>query len=349
MKLRVTAVILIPMIVPFLMCAKNNSGSDETQHSEAIRVQTAPVVLKEISPPIQTSGRLATRSEAKLSFKIGGIIEEIIVDEGQQVKKGKLLAQLDQSEISARVNQARSALEKATRDKERVDKLHADNAASLEQKQNAATALDMAQANLKIAEHNFQHTAILAPSDGKILKRFIEKNEMVAPGMPIFVFASAGKAWIVRAGVTDFDIIRLQLGDAATVTFDAYPGVIFEANIAEIAEIADPMSGTFEVELKVNQGNYKLISGFVAKVSIVPSLKQKFATIPIEALAEAEGENGFVYTVEGNTARKIPVQISNIFGSEIAIRSGLENIAFVVTDGAAYLMDGKTVEVVDAP
>lgn len=349
MNIRTNVLVLLIISLQFQMCAENNSRSENDLGSETIKVRASQVHRKEISLPIHTSGKLSSKSEIKLSFKIGGIIDEILVDEGQTVRKGKLLAQLDQSEINAQVKQARSVYEKATRDIERVEKLYADNATSLEQKQNAATAVEIARSNLKIAEFNLQHSAIHAPTDGKILKRFMEKNELISPGMPVFIFAAVGKDWIVRVGVSDYDITRLQLGDSAAISFDAHPGVIFSATLSEIAETADPMSGTFEVELRIRESSYKLISGFIAKVDIFPSSKQKYAIIPIEALVEGNGETGFVYTIEGTMARRIPVQISHILENKIAIRTGLENIDLVVTDGAAYLKDGKNVEIVNIP
>jgi len=118
----------------------------------------------------------------------------------------------------------------------------------------------------------------------------------------------------------------------------------FTARVSEIAETADAMSGTFEVELKINQGKHKLISGFIAKATIFSSSKQTYLIIPIEALIEGDGKNGFVYTIMDSKAKKIPVEIGLILESQVAITSGLENIEEVVTDGAAYLREGGVVE-----
>lgn len=334
------------MLITNLLWINCSSENDRTPEQERIRVKTAKVYSNVISKPIHTNGRLATKAEMKLSFKIGGIIKHIQVEEGQKVKKGQKLAELDLSEINAQVNQAKSAFEKAERDVTRIKRLYADSAVTLELLQNAETGLEIARSNLNIAEFNLRHATIYAPDDGKILKRFAEVNELVGAGMPVFYFGTTTQEWIVRVGVTDKEILQLQLNDSAYVTFDAYPSTQFPAQITEIAETSDPMSGTFEVELKVSQGKNKFVSGFVAKVTLFSSFKTKYSLIPIEALVEGDGNNGFVFSLAGNKVKRIPVQINFIVGSDIAIESGLENVNEVVTEGVAYLREGDVVEVV---
>ena len=335
------------LLISFVTIIKSNSKTNETRRNKKITVKTEPVLTKEISLPIYTSGKLASKTEIKLSFKIGGIIEEILVEEGQKVKKGELLAKLDQSEINAKVTQAKSGFAKANRDLERVKRLYADSVATLEQKQDATTAYEVALSNVKVAEFNLRHSAINAPQDGKILKRLGEKNELIGAGMPVFFFGSSGNEWIVRCGVSDRDIIRLQLGDSAIVIFDAYSDKTFPAFVSEIAEAADPRTGTYEIELVVTSANQKLISGFVAQVEIFPSDHKHYTIIPIESLVEGSGDKGFVFMLLQNSdkVKKLPVEIAFLINDEVAVESGLENVCEVVSEGAAYLGEGSVVGV----
>jgi membrane fusion protein, multidrug efflux system len=334
------------LLISLVAILKSNSKTNAARKNK-IAVKTAPVLTKEISLPIHSSGKLASKTEMKLSFKIGGIIEDIFVDEGQKVNKGQLLAKLDQSEISAKVTQARSGFAKAIRDLERVKKLYADSVATLEQLQDVTTAFEITQSNIKVAEFNLRHSAIYAPQDGKILKRLSEKNELIGAGMPLFFFGSSGTDWIIRTGVTDRDIIRLQLGDSASVSFDAYPDKNFPARVSEIAEAADPRTGTYEIELVVASATQKLVSGFVAHAKIFPWDNKRYAIIPIEALVEGDGNKGFVFTLAHNSSgvKKIPVKIAFLIKDKVAVKSGLENVNEVVTEGAAYLGEGSIVEV----
>lgn len=343
--------IIVLTVIAFVLIqvSINLSKPQDSERNEVVVVKTEAVNMDKIYIPIHTSGRLASQSEKKLSFKIGGIIKNLFVDEGQKVTKGQVLAQLDQSEIQAQVTQARRGFEKAQRDFERAKKLFADSVATLEQFQDAKTGLEIAEATRGIAEFNFQYSEIHAPTSGRILKRLAEESELIGAGMPVFIFGSMSQNWIVRAGVSDRDIIRLQLGDSASVRFDAHPNGVFSGRVSEIAEFADPMSGTFEVEIEIDPTELKLISGFVASADIFPREEQRYALVPIESLVEGEGRDGFVYILadDGGTAQKVPVTISHILQKGVAIVSGLSGSETVITEGASYVQDGTRIHIVE--
>ena len=177
----------------------------------------------------------------------------------------------------------------------------------------------------------------------------MEENEMVGAGSPVFLFAATGNAedWIIRAGVSDTDLFRLQLQDPAVAFFDAYPEEEFSASVAEIGEAADPYTGTYEIELKISAPKKKLVSGLIAKVDIAPTQKSSFAVIPLDALVEAERKKGYVYIFDSDsqTAKRIPVSIGFLFEDKVAVTEGLEGIKEVITTGSQYLSDGTEVEI----
>ncbi|MFQ5627656.1 MAG: efflux RND transporter periplasmic adaptor subunit [bacterium] len=347
-KLSIIAILLVFPALIWLAYASRASDIPE-KPSEAVAVRTAPVVTKVISFPIHTSGNVASKAEMYLSFKVGGVLRKLHVDEGAKVKKGQALAVLDMAEISAQVAQAKSGFEKAERDYARARNLYADSVATLEQMQDAETALEVAKASLKIAEFNAQYAKIVAPANGKILKRYVEANELIAPGSKVFKFGSTEKDWVVRVSVIDRDVVRLQLDDSASVEFDVYPDKPFAGIVSEIAEAADPATGTFEVEVTLKPDTRKIVSGFFAHVDIFPSEQKSYSFIPIEALYEGDGLLGYVFAIDSvkSTAHKHAIRIARILDRELAVASGLENIANVVTDGAAYLADGRLVKVVE--
>jgi len=330
------------------MSACTSPPSETVTPQEIITVEVVPVQQSELAVPIRSSGRLASKAELKLSFKIGGIIQRMFVEEGQVVKKGDLLAQLDLSEIKAQVQKARSVYEKAQRDLQRVLQLYQDNAVTLENYQDAQTGVDIARSNLRVAEFNLRHARINAPSNGTVLKRFMETNELVGPGMPVFFFGSTEKDWVIRVGLTDRDVVLLSLGDRARIFFDAYPSDEFEAQVSEIAETADPRSGLFEIELTVHSSGQKLVSGFIAKVEITPATTRQFAVIPMDALVEGNGYSGFIFVPDSarNRAVKKPVKIGFLFDESIAIESGLEQIGEVISAGSHYLVDGSPISII---
>ncbi len=325
----------------------NNQPSAD-QNIKPIPVETADVIQESVSFPVRTSGVLVSSAEIKLSFKTGGIIGQIQVSEGDRVKEGQLLASLDQAEIKARVQTAESAFEKAERDFRRVSDLYADSVATLEQKQDAETALKVAEANLEIARYNLRHSSITAPSDGKILKQLAEVNEMVESGHPVLIFGSTENAYRIRAGVTDRDIIRLRHGDSAMASFEAFPGEKFPASVTEISQAADPFTGTYEVELSLRDTRHRLVFGLVGNIQIFPSEHKKVYRIPVESLVEADGPQGTVYVInpQDGTAQRTQVEIAEILKNDIAVSSGLEGIEKVITKGSPYLSDGAAIRII---
>jgi multidrug efflux system membrane fusion protein len=340
--------IMLMIIMIFMLIAGCGSSPQKDPDGGVIAVKTTAVTRQELSIPIHTSGRLYPKAMVKLSFKVGGIIGEMHVDEGDTVKKGKLLASLDLSEINARYSQAKNAWLKTQRDLQRVKNLYNDRAATLEQLQNAETAFQVAESNLKIVKFNLDHSYIKAPVNGKILKRLAEEGEMIGIGLPVFLFGSTEDQWVIKAGISERDIVRIRLKDEASVRFDAYPGKQFAAAVTEVSDALDPASGTYEVELSLNDTSIeglKLAAGFVGKVKIEPSARETYFVIPVDSIVEGEGNYGIVFTVREDKAVKVNIEVVYIFPETAAVRSGLEDVQIVVTAGAAYLRDGSPVKV----
>lgn len=313
---------------------------------EMVRVKVTGITKKDISMPVHSTGTLSSSEELKLSFKTGGIIAGVNVREGERVKKGSLLATLDLAEINANVSQAENGFDKAQRDFARAENLYRDSVATLEQKQNAATALEVAQSTLQIARFNQKHSAIIAPGDGLILKQLARQNELIAAGYPVFLFGTSGKYWKIKASLSDKDIVKVNSGDSATVSFDAYPDVRFSAIVDQLGSMSDPYTGTYEVELLLDGAGQRLASGFIANLEIYPSLKKTYMIVPVQSIVEADGRNGYIYALNDSVVRKLRVNIVGLTGSMAAVSGIPGEVTEIVSEGASYLKDSMKVLVV---
>jgi membrane fusion protein, multidrug efflux system len=317
------------------------------QETKVIPVKVAEVLATHEPIVIESSGVLASKTETNLSFKIGGIVAGIYVDEGHKVKAGQLMAKLDQAEINARVLQAKTSLEKVARNFERIDNLYRDSVATLEQRQDALTAYDVAKSELEVALFDQKHSAIYAPANGKILRKHVNANELVFPGASILEFASTNQDHVIRIGVSDKNIVRVQMNDSARVFFDAYPTALFSAYVSEIGESADEHTGVFEIELTVKpQEGHVMKNGFIGKVKIFTSPDQKYFKIPMDALVEADHEQVSIYVADENTARLEyvkPLQIGNDYFTTPAL--DMEERKMIITSGVAYLKEGDRISI----
>lgn len=345
--------ILIPLSITaiFTACGKANASDvpNKTEDIEVVPVRMVKVEQKTVVHDIVGSGMLSSKAESRPSFKTGGVISKIYVKEGDNISAGQLLATLDLTEINAQVAQAQIGVEKTERDLKRVKNLYADTVATLEQVQNMTTGADAAKRTLEIAKFNQRFSEIRATRSGKVLKKLMNEGELAGPGTPIFVINEAiSSDWVVRVGVSDRDWAALRVGNKATVTFDAYPNQIFTSRISKLADYADPMSGTFEVEITVSPlSNTRFVSGMYAHVKMTPTTASTMTVVPIEALVEGNGTEGVVFAPNGSGGVvRVPIKIAYIGGREIGV-SGLEHINEVVTEGSSYLTEKSKIKVVN--
>jgi RND family efflux transporter MFP subunit len=338
------------VLLGFTACQKARSAEGAPKDDTSIAVKTAAVGTSVVTESVFASGLISSDVEARLSFKTGGIIDKIYVQEGQKVTKGQVLATLNLTEINAQVSQARQSFDKTERDLQRIKNLYADTAATLEQLQNVTTAHEVARQSLNIAQFNQNYSQLRSPATGTVLKKLMNEGELAGPGTPVVYVAATGQQnWVVRVGVSDKDWAKLNIGDKAKINLDAYPDDTFEGTVTELAQAADPVNKLYEIEIQVKPGTRRFAPGLFAKAEVIPGQSRTYFTIPVEAIVEGNGKQAFVYTLAsgGKAARKVPVQIAFFDNEKVMISKGLENVKEVITSGSSFLTEDSEVAVMN--
>lgn len=335
-------------IMLLFSCTGKHSEKAERTRNNSIPVQVAAIDTGYNNNTIVASGLISTENEARLSFKIGGVIERILVEEGQQIREGQLLASLNSTEINAQTKQAALALAKAQRDYDRAFNLYKDSVITLEQFQNSKTGLEIAQQSLQEIQFNNKYASIYAPSDGFIIKKLLNTSEIAGPGTPVLVMGALDKTskWVLRAGVADREWALVEKGDKAIITTDAFPGKSITASVSQKALAADMASGSYEIELAIDVKGLKPAVGMFGKAMISTSKSVKGFSIPYESLLEANGQKGFVFvTNDKKTVKRVEVIIASIDNNRVVISEGLSDYAFVIISGSPYLKDGASITI----
>ncbi len=317
----------------------------EQQDTDPPTVKVTVAAMKDFQDRISASGILMTRKEMKLSFKTGGIIKSIGVKEGDVVREGEVLAALDLSEINAKVRQAKVARDKAYRDLVRAKNLYNDSVVTLETYQNARSAYELARAQDQIAEFNLKYSYIKAPANGKVLKILVERSEMIAPGYPAILFASTDNDWVVRISLADRDIVRMEPGDSAVVTMDAFPGKKFNAEVSELAALSDPVTGTYSADILVKDVMTGFRTGYIARTIIYPDSLRKSLWLPFGALMDMRNDTGYVFVVSDNVAETRRIVTGPFYQEGMLIREGILEGDTVVISGMNNIADGDTVHI----
>ena len=331
-------------------CGGGASSPEAPAQHDATPVRTSPVQMVTIAREVRAVGILAPRDEIRLAFKVGGVLDRVDVDVGDRVREGQVLAVLKRVEIDAAVSQAAEGVEKARRDLERARQLRVDEVATEEQVEDLTTAYSVARSNLQAAQFNARFARIEAPADGVVQQRLAKADELVQGGQTVLVIGSTDAGWVVRAALADRDVVRANIGDAAIVTFDAFPGREFAGRVARVASSADPQTGTFEVEIEVAPGGDRFARGLVAKVVLTLTAlagDTEQAVVPLTAIVEANGASATVYVHDAaaGVARRRQVTVGSIDGERVIVVAGLAAGEQVITDGAAWLTDGRAVRV----
>jgi RND family efflux transporter MFP subunit len=313
-----------------------------------IPVTTAVATYAPLAQHVKAAGTLTNKSQLRASFKVGAVLARIMVDEGQSVKAGQVLAVLSATEIDAGVEQARLAVAKSERDHRRIQQLFDGRAATQEQLDDVATGLSLAKSQLRAVQFNRNHSVIIAPSAGRVIKRLSEPGEMIAPGQPVLILALDGAGWVARISVADKSIVRLRVGDKAKVTMQAWPDrPALTATVSELAIAATPPLGTYEIELRLDTTiAAELRAGLVAMVDIEPSTTSPLALIPATSLRDGDGMRASVWLVNTDrTVQRQPVAVAFFADDQVAVHPGLPDGATIVVDGAAYLTEQSRVVV----
>jgi RND family efflux transporter MFP subunit len=337
------------VVGPLLMVSCMQKQKDEVASRNENEMTTVKVIAAATQPvedSIYTSGLIATENEVRLSFKIGGVMDRIYVEEGQFVKKGQLLATLKPTEINDQLEQAQLALDKAQRDYSRANNLYKDSVATLEQLQNAQTALEVARRTAETVAFNQEYAYIKAGTDGYIVSKMGNGGEVVAAGVPVLTMGETGaeKDWVLRVGVTDAEWGAVFSGQKAFVRLDAFGDREFSGTVYKKSRSVDQGSGSFQVEIRIDLDGVTPAAGMFGKAVLLSQRTGEAITVPYEALVQINGNKAFVYSPQqDHSLKKKEVTIGSFNAREVVILKGIAAGERVVVSNNAFLNEHSRV------
>jgi len=322
----------------FLAGCTSNADTDVEATDPAVPVVTQALAEVAIAQPMRGVGRVRAATELPLSFPFGGIVERVHVRGGEKVEARQVLATLDGRATRAQLAAARSALAKAERDQVRAQALEGAGTAPREI-EDAKTGVEVARANVEAAEFQATHSSLIAPDDGIVLDVPAEQGETVGAGTPVVYFAAAD-GWEVPVVLSSAEGMLVAVGTRAQVSVqgvaEPLPGTVVEK-----AGGAGPLGG-WEVKVALDPEAAGLAAGLVADVTITPEPKPTMV-VPLEALAQADGDEAFIYVVADGAADRVPVRIAWFDGDTVALREGPPLGSEVIVKGVPFVHDGVRV------
>lgn len=351
--------LLLALAAASLLALQPADAADETAKAGAPKpaLSVAAVQARSESWPqtLAANGSLAAWREVQVGTEASGQrIEQVLVDIGQRVKKGQLLAQLAAASLSAELAASKASLLEAQASAQdaaataaRLKSLAGSDAVSAQQVEQAQAADAAArarvaalQARVKADELRLSHTRVVAPVDGVVATKEAVEGALPQPGQTLFTLIRDGRLeW--RAEVPGADLGQLAVGQKARIT--PAGGQALDGRVRLVAPTVDPASRMGRVLVDV-PAHGAARAGMFARGEFVLG-ETPVLTLPQSALLLRDGFS-YVFRIEGSKVRQAKVETGRRQGDRVEIRAGLKAGEPVVTQGVGFLSDGDTVRVV---
>ena len=327
--------------------AADNSTKDKDEKANAeaaIPVEVAQPTRGEMLAMYSGTATLEAEADAEVIAKVGGEVRRILVEEGDRVQAGQILAQLDDRQLRLQVAQTRAARAKAERDFNRQVELHDKGLVSAGAFENLKYDLDNQVAADDIAQLNLSYSTIRAPFAGIVSTRHIKLGQEIAVGVSLFRVTDPTPLK-ANVFVPERELARLKPGQAASISVDALAGRQFPATVHLVSPVVDAATATFKVTLEVNDPKGDLKPGMFSRVGIVFERRAEALSVPRVALLDTDGSSNVFVVANGKAEqRAIKVGLSN--AGRIEVVEGLKGGEQVVIVGQNGLKDGNPVRVV---
>jgi RND family efflux transporter MFP subunit len=332
-------------------------------------VELAKVTRGDIAARLTVVGNLIGQTTVDVVPRTGGRVVSVNVQLGDSVKRGQVLAKIEDQELREQVRQAEAShavaqatirqretdvqlsqtnLERSRNlygrqllPKQTLDDAEARYAAAVAQLDLAKAQFSQAQARLEELRISLGNTSIESPVNGFVGRRNVDPGAWASNSAPVVSVVDISNVRLV-ANVVEKDLRLVGVGDPAEVEVDAYPGEIFKGRIARVAPVLDPATRTASIEIEVPNPGYRLKPGMYARMAVTIDDQKGTLLVPKNAVVDYENKRG-VFTMTGeNKSQFVPVQIGIEDETRVEIKAGLNEGDPIVTGGASSLRNDDT-------
>jgi RND family efflux transporter MFP subunit len=346
----------LPILLCALACAR--SGGESRRERPPPLVAVGRVVVRDVEESIRAPVDLRPLLQADVGAKTYGYLDAVLVDRGDTVKKGQLLALVRPSDLPDQLSAARSAAAQADAavalaraNLERARALEPAGRVSRQELQQAETALASAEAIRSGARSQVAglatrlgETRITSPLDGVVSARRLDQGALVGPQANASSILTIDQIDVLRlfVSVNENDVHRLKLGQPAHVDLDALQGHRYEGHVVRLAPSLDPATRTLDAEVQLPNKNGELRAGMYGRAAIVTGVHPGALTVPVGAVQISNGRS-FVYVLHGDKVQRREVTLGVDGEQWLEVVSGIQPQDEVVTAGLEGLADGTAV------
>ena len=320
-------------------------GVEETKTNLTL-VSTITINKKTFSHQVDVRGEVQSKNNILISAETPAAVKDVLVKEGQQVKKGELLITQDGEVLRRSIKELQSSLDLATTMYERQKKLWEQNIGTEVQYLEMKNRKESLELKLATTRSQLNKTRISAPFDGVVDMIDVRVGEMAQPGMPIIRLVSMSNMYI-KADVSESFIGKFKKGQKVKVYFPSTDYTI-HSTIASIGQVINPNNRTFELEISIPANGSKVKPNMITVLTLADYVKNNALAVPTNII-QSDRMGKYAFTVvqeEGHSVvRRIDLELGITYGNETEIKQGLAGGEIIVFKGGIGLTEGGIVEV----
>ena len=337
--------IISVMAFCMLIACNSRENQENLPGMKPVTVTTVMVKKEKLVAALRYSGTIEAYQNIPLNFQTTGTVQEVLVDAGDIVQKGQLLARLDQTDALSMYEITLSQYQQAKDAYDRLKSVYEKGSLPEIKWVEMESKLEQAQSSLNLAKNNLAKCKLHAPVNGMVGKRNIE------PGMSSISIAAAPLELVdirqvyVKISVPENEVARIVKGMKAIFTVSALNDKEFKGEVANISPVADRISRTYEAKILVPNPDLSLKPGMVCDVKMETAMEKELVMVPNQSVSRDDNNNTFVFVVDpaGKRARKQVIKTGQYHDSGLEVVSGLEAGQLIVNEGKEKLMDNSLI------
>lgn len=330
------------MVLPLILSGCQTKKGTEPEQAAPVKVKVIQAASSELSEKEYFSGTVEEANGTSLSFPVMGTVKSLRVGLGDHVQKGALIATLDPTSLQSSYDVAKSALDQAEDAYRRMKELHDKGSLPDVKWVEIQSKVQQARSMEEIAGKNLKDCNLYAPYSGVIAEKTAEVGQNVAPGMPVVKLVTAGQL-NVKIAVPETEIAGITAREKAMIRVPALGGTTFTGSVAEKGVVANPLSRSYEVKLRVENASRDLMPGMVTEVVLMRENGAAQPVIPANVVQLDERNRTFVWVMESGKATKRVIDCGEFTASGVTVASGLREGDNVIVEGQQKVCEGTPV------
>lgn len=325
--------ILVTLLSFPLWMTNCQSDSQETVHQASpVKVKVMQIRSAGNSHAQTYSGTVEESNEMSLSFAVAGTIQQINVQTGDHVRAGQLIATIHAASYNSSYKAAQASLEQAQDAYKRMKELYEKGSLPEIKWIETQSKLQQAQSIEEIARKNLEDCNLYAPFNGVIAEKTAESGQNTMPGMPVVKLVAVNQLK-VKVAVPETEIASISLSQPAQIEVPALNGQTFQGTVIEKGIVANPLSRSYDVKIRINEADKELMPGMVTEVSLTNADGNSQFILPAHLVQLNEKNQTFVWINENGTAKRRFISCGDYTATGVIVLSGLNNGDEIITEG----------------